>query len=77
MATMPRTKFHKNRTGGKEPSEGHMRHFLLFVILIASIVTLAGCELAGDIFQAGVWVGALLVVGIVALIIWMVSKAGS
>jgi uncharacterized membrane protein YkvI len=61
----------------KEPSEGHMRHFLLFVILIASIVTLAGCELAGDIFQAGVWVGALLVVGIIALIIWMVSKVGS
>jgi hypothetical protein len=54
-----------------------MRHFPLFVILISSIVSLAGCELAGDIFQAGVWVGALLVVGIIALIIWMFTKAGS
>jgi hypothetical protein len=36
-----------------------------------------GCELAADIFKAGVWVGALLVVGVIALVIWMVSKAGS
>jgi hypothetical protein len=26
-------------------------------------------------FQAGVWVGVLLVIGVIALIIWMVSRA--
>ena len=34
-----------------------MRHSpLLFIILVISIVGLAGCEVAGDIFKAGVWV---------------------
>jgi hypothetical protein len=33
------------------------------------------CELVGDIFQAGVWVGAILVIGIIGIIVWMVSKA--
>jgi hypothetical protein len=42
---------------------------------VFSAVALSGCEIAGDIFQAGVWVGVLLVVGIIALVIWMVSKA--
>jgi hypothetical protein len=35
---------------------------------------LGGCELIGDIFKAGVWVGALLVIGIIALVIWIASK---
>jgi hypothetical protein len=40
-------------------------------------VSLMGCELVGDIFQAGVWVGAILVIGIIGIIVWMVSKARS
>jgi hypothetical protein len=47
------------------------------IILVISTLALGGCELIGDIFKAGVWVGALLVIGIIGLIIWMVSKAGS
>jgi len=39
-------------------------------------VALTSCELIGDIFKAGVWVGALLVIGIIGLIVWAVSKAG-
>jgi len=45
--------------------------------LVLSAVALSGCEIAGDIFQAGVWVGVLLVFGIIALIVWMVSRAKS
>ncbi len=51
--------------------------FILSIILVASVLGFAGCELAGDIFKAGVWVGVILVIGIIGLIIWMVSKAGS
>lgn len=55
-----------------------MRHSpSLSIILLISIVSLAGCELAGDIFKAGVWVGAILVIGIIGLAIWMFSKARS
>jgi hypothetical protein len=39
-----------------------------------AMVALSGCELVGDIFKAGVWVGVLIVVGIIALIIFLVSK---
>jgi hypothetical protein len=59
------------------PEELPMKHLPLLLILIPSIVSLGGCELAGDIFKAGVWVGALFVIGVIALIIWMFSKAGS
>ena len=52
-----------------------MRPSPLFFFLILSLVSLAGCELAGDIFQAGVWVGALLVIGAIGVIIWMFAKA--
>ena len=36
---------------------------------------LSGCELAGDIFQAGVLVGVLVVVGLIALAAWMFNRA--
>jgi hypothetical protein len=42
---------------------------------VFSTLTLSGCEIAGDIFQAGVWVGALLVVGVIAVIGWLFSRA--
>jgi hypothetical protein len=38
------------------------------------MVSLSGCELAGDIFKAGVWVGVLVVVAIVGLIIYLISR---
>jgi uncharacterized membrane protein YkvI len=46
-----------------------MRHSpILSTTLVISIVSLAGCEIAGDIFKAGVWVGAILVIGIIGLL---------
>ena len=48
---------------------------LLLFIAILPVLAMSGCEMIGDIFQAGVWVGALLVVGVIALIIWMVSRS--
>jgi hypothetical protein len=55
-----------------------MRHSpSLPTVLISSTLALGGCELAGDIFEAGVWVGAILVIGIIGAIVWMMFKAGS
>ena len=39
--------------------------------------TLSGCELAGDIFQAGVGVGVILVIGVIALVAWIFYRAKS
>jgi hypothetical protein len=46
---------------------------LLLLLLLA--VTASGCEIIGGIFKAGVWVGAIVVVLIVVLVLWIVGKA--
>jgi hypothetical protein len=42
--------------------------------LLFFAVALTGCELIGDIFKAGVWVGVLLVLGVIGIVIWLVSR---
>jgi hypothetical protein len=37
-------------------------------------VTLSSCEVIGGIFKAGMWVGILVVVAIIGLILWLVSR---
>ena len=36
--------------------------------------TLTSCDLIGGIFKAGMWVGIIIVVAVVGLILWLVSK---
>jgi hypothetical protein len=45
-------------------------------LLFAAAMTfaLAGCELIGDIFQAGVWTGVILVVAVLAVIGFVAAK---
>jgi hypothetical protein len=43
-------------------------HRLWLLLVLLATVPLAGCELAGDIFQAGVWVGVIAIVLVVALV---------
>lgn len=45
---------------------------LVPAILLAVATT--GCELAGDIFEAGIWVGVIMVVLAVGLVLWLVRK---
>jgi len=52
------------------------RHMWIVLLLLSS-VTLAGCELAGDIFKAGIWVGMLAVLIVVALIGFIAAKVRS
>ena len=49
------------------------KYFPLAVIALL-ITTLSGCDLIGGIFKAGVWSGIIVVVIVLALIIWLVSK---
>jgi hypothetical protein len=42
--------------------------------LLAILITLSSCEVIGGIFKAGVWVGVLAVVGVVALVFFLISK---
>jgi hypothetical protein len=47
---------------------------MLWLALIAALLS-SGCELVGDIFQAGVWVGVIMVAVVVGLILMLVTKA--
>lgn len=47
----------------------------LYPVLALFLVTLlSSCELAGDIFKAGAYTGIIIVVLIIALVIWVISK---
>jgi cytosine/uracil/thiamine/allantoin permease len=45
---------------------------LAFIALLAT--TLSSCSLVEGIFKAGVWSGIIVVVVVLALIIWVISK---
>jgi hypothetical protein len=45
---------------------------LLVLLIITQLFT--GCELVEGIFKAGVWVGVIIVVAVIALIIWVISR---
>jgi len=45
---------------------------ILFALLLLMV---PGCQVIGDIFKAGVWVGILAVVGVIVLIFWLIGKA--
>ena len=45
----------------------------LAILILAS--TLSSCEAIGGIFKAGVWVGVIIVVAIIALVLFIISKA--
>ncbi len=49
----------------------------LHTLLLLLMLTLySGCEVIGGIFKAGVWVGILVVVGIIALILFVAGRTG-
>jgi hypothetical protein len=45
----------------------------LFMILLLAVAA-SGCDIIGGIFKAGVWVGAIVVVLIVVLVLWIFGK---
>jgi len=50
-------------------------HAAAGVGLLSLAVGSSGCKVIGGIFKAGVWVGALGVVAVIALIVWGISAA--
>lgn len=51
-------------------------NFFPIAILLALITTLSSCELIGDIFKGGVYVGVILVIVVIAIVIWLLRKIG-
>lgn len=54
-----------------------MNMIFALTLLVVSTMMLVGCELVGDIFEAGVWMGVILVILVVGLVVWLFSKVRS
>lgn len=46
-----------------------------YALLLTAIPFLSSCEAIGTVFKAGMWWAFILMFAVVALIIWIVSKA--
>jgi hypothetical protein len=53
-----------------------MQHTYTILVLTAITLTLAGCELVGDIFQAGMWVGVIGLLFIVFVVFMLARMIG-
>jgi hypothetical protein len=51
-----------------------MKNILYVLLFVMISISLTSCELVGDIFKAGVWVGVLAVAAIIGLVIFLISK---
>jgi len=40
--------------------------------LLIALFTLPGCEFIGDVFKAGIWVGIIIIIAIIAVIVFIV-----
>jgi di/tricarboxylate transporter len=46
----------------------------LFVpVLLVSLIIMPGCEFIGDVFKAGIWVGIVIIIAIIAVIAFIVK----
>jgi hypothetical protein len=52
-----------------------MNTFSRLLPLLFGLLLLGGCQIAGDIFKAGVWVGVVIVLLIIGGVIWAISKS--
>lgn len=51
-----------------------MKKLSIYSMSIFAILLLTSCEAVETIFKAGMWWGIIVVVGIVALLLWLFSR---
>ena len=52
----------------------NMKRIGLITTIVLAVTMLSSCEVIGGIFKAGVWSGIIIVVIVISLIIWLISK---
>ena len=48
--------------------------WLRVLLVVLATLPLAACELAGDIFQAGMWVGVIMLTLVIAIVAFIAAK---
>ncbi|MCS4226826.1 hypothetical protein OHD16_17715 [Sphingobacterium sp. ML3W] len=51
-----------------------MKKIVPFSLMSSTLLLMTSCSVIESIFKAGVWTGILIVVVVVALVIWLISK---
>lgn len=51
-----------------------MKKFTLLSLFVFAMMTLTGCDAIGAIFEAGMWWGIILVIGVMGLILWLFTR---
>ena len=51
-----------------------LANYLNYLIIFLLTLTLTSCEVAGDIFKGGVWTGVILVVVVIGVVIYGISR---
>jgi hypothetical protein len=49
-------------------------NFAQLFLFVLMLFTFTGCDVILDIFEAGMWVGVIIVVLIIFVVIWLVRK---
>ncbi len=52
-----------------------MKTNITLALLLVVCISLTGCDAIAGIFKAGLWVGVIVVVAIIALVLWLLGKA--
>ena len=50
--------------------------FALPVIAVFIVTVLSSCEAVGELLKAGIWIGIIIVVLVIALVLWLIRKIG-
>lgn len=53
------------------------RNQFLIPTLFVLLISLTSCDAIAGIFKAGMWVGIIIVVAVIALVLWLIRKIGS
>lgn len=51
-----------------------MKRFSILSLMFLITTLMTSCEVIGGIFKAGVWSGIIMVVLVVVLVIWLLTK---
>ena len=49
-------------------------NFLLAAFLVVATFSLTSCDAIAGILEAGIWIGVIMVVAVIAIVLWLIRK---
>ncbi len=51
-----------------------MKAYINILVVFFLLIGLTSCEVIGGVFKGGMWTGAILVIAVIGLVIWLFTK---